>query len=208
MVSSDNQNFSPRQGSHCQGSERSSLPTALSINMFFLPSSSSLSSRLASLLSFLSCRSISALIRFCSCCSSERQHAITAAAIHTGEVDHRLILSPIVIVQSSTVPGEAKKPRSLGWLSVPRHPRPSHRVGPNGSLKDYGFEAIQAASAINELVEEWRRIAEQDGRGAAPSLRRGRLGGAQAQQASEYIDCVRSRPDCGTQHPGTKETPS
>ena len=48
-----------------------------------LPSSSSLSSRLASLLSFLSWRSISALIRFCSCCSSERQHAITAAAIHS-----------------------------------------------------------------------------------------------------------------------------
>ena len=51
-------------------------------NMMILPSSSSLSSRLASLLSFLSWRSISALIRFCSCCSSERQHAITAAAIH------------------------------------------------------------------------------------------------------------------------------
>ena len=78
--------------------------------MTILPSSSSLSSRLASLLSFLSCRSISALIRFCSCCSSERQHAITAAAIHSGEVDHRLILSPIVIVQSA--PPFPAKPRS------------------------------------------------------------------------------------------------
>ena len=176
--------------------------------MTILPSSSSLSSRLASLLSFLSCRSISALIRFCSCCSSERQHAITAAAIHTGEVDHRLILSPIVIVQRSTVPGEAKKPRSLGWLSVPRHPRPSHRVGPTDHSRITASKPYKLHPRINELVEEWRRIAEQDGRGAAPSLRRGRVGGAQAQQASEYIDCVRSRPDCGTRHHGTKETPS
>ena len=41
-----------------------------------LPSKSSLSSRLASLLSFLNCLSISALILFCSFCSSLRQHAI------------------------------------------------------------------------------------------------------------------------------------
>ena len=41
-----------------------------------LPNSRSLSSRLASRLSLRSCRSISALIRFCSFCSSDRQHAI------------------------------------------------------------------------------------------------------------------------------------
>ena len=117
--------------------------------MMILPSSSSLSSRLASLLSFLSCRSISALMRFCSCCSSERQHAITAAAIHSGEVDHRLILSPILIVQCSTVPGEAKKPRLAQRAAPPATITPGRS---NGSLKDYGFEAIQAASAINELV--------------------------------------------------------
>lgn len=40
------------------------------------PKSSSLSSRLASRLSFRSCRSISWLIRFCSLASSDRQHAI------------------------------------------------------------------------------------------------------------------------------------
>lgn len=40
------------------------------------PSSRSLSSRLASRLSLLSCRSISWLIRFCSLASSDRQHAM------------------------------------------------------------------------------------------------------------------------------------
>ena len=43
---------------------------------FNLPNNKSLSSRLASRLSLRSCRSISALIRFCSFCSSDRQHAI------------------------------------------------------------------------------------------------------------------------------------
>ena len=41
-----------------------------------LPSNKSLSSLRASRLSFLNCRSISALIRFCSCCSSDKQQAI------------------------------------------------------------------------------------------------------------------------------------
>lgn len=45
-------------------------------SLSYLPSSNSLSSLLASRLSFRSCRSISALIRFCSCCSSLRQHAM------------------------------------------------------------------------------------------------------------------------------------
>ena len=47
----------------------------------YVPSSSSFSSRLASRLSFLSCLSISALILFCSFCSSERQHAILTPLI-------------------------------------------------------------------------------------------------------------------------------
>merc|ERR1719342_390652 len=41
-----------------------------------VPRRRSLSSRLASLLSFLNCLSISAFILFCSFCSSLRQHAI------------------------------------------------------------------------------------------------------------------------------------
>ena len=46
------------------------------IFMFDLPSNKSLSSLRASRLSLRNCRSISAFIRFCSCCSSDKQQAI------------------------------------------------------------------------------------------------------------------------------------
>ena len=44
--------------------------------MFDLPNNKSLSSLRASRLSLRNCRSISAFIRFCSCCSSDKQQAI------------------------------------------------------------------------------------------------------------------------------------
>ena len=48
----------------------------MEFGVWAIPSKRSLSSRLASRLSFLSWRSISALMRFCSFCSSDKQHAI------------------------------------------------------------------------------------------------------------------------------------
>lgn len=54
----------------------------------FLPRRSNLSSLLASRLSFLSCRSISAFIRFCSFCSSDRQHAILSAKVSLMHCDY------------------------------------------------------------------------------------------------------------------------
>ena len=55
--------------------ERTSVKRPQKI-ILYLPNNRSFSSFLASLLSFRSCLSISALIRFCSFCSSLRQHAI------------------------------------------------------------------------------------------------------------------------------------
>ena len=125
--------------------------------IIILPSSSSLSSLLASLLSFLSCRSISALIRFCSCCSSERQHAITAAAIHSRGGWSQAYPKPHPRPPQSTPPpspAQPAKPRT--HRAAPRRPPPIAPAPSNGSLKDYGFEAIQAASAerwqINEVL--------------------------------------------------------
>lgn len=52
-------------------------------NILYLPKSNNLSSRLASRLSLLNCRSISWLIRFCSLASSDRQHAM----IHNNKIE-------------------------------------------------------------------------------------------------------------------------
>ena len=53
-------------------------------NFFVLPNRSNLSSFLASRLSLRSCRSISALIRFCSFCSSLRQQAMVRVGVAGG----------------------------------------------------------------------------------------------------------------------------
>ena len=59
------------------------LDTGVPFNIHnsILPSNNSLSSRLASRLSFRNCRSISALIRFCSFCSSDRQQAMVTVGL-------------------------------------------------------------------------------------------------------------------------------
>ena len=75
-----------------------------------------------------------------------------------GEVDHRLILSPILTLpdsnQPSPSPAQPAKPRS--HRAAPTRPPPITPAPSNGSLRDYGFEAIQAASAerwqINEVL--------------------------------------------------------
>ena len=143
--------------------------------LMILPSSSSLSSRLASLLSFLSWRSISALIRFCSCCSSERQHAITAAAIHEGRgARSPAYPKPHPNLSTPPPPPSPAQPANQLGLTAPRQlcPVPSHRHRPTDhsgitASKPYKLHPRNVGKSMkcclrtessNKMEEEQRRV--------------------------------------------------